>query len=448
MQTLTLAHQQKLQQKITPQQIQLLQFVQLNILEVEKKVKNELEDNPFLEEENNFVLSYDEESAPEQEEDYSAEFDTANNEFESQIEAQEPILTKLRTQLNFLNLTYQQFIIADEILGNVDDNGYLTTPLINILENLNQVSATKNVVLSDVEWVLHLIQRLDPPAIASRSLQECLLIQLHFKSNNSHLYQLAEKVLKEHFDLFSKKHFEEISKRIKISISIMKQIIEVINSLNPKPGESFSNSSQVVVPDVIIRQVNDKLLVHVNEGKITKLKLKKEYYDVFYSKKSEIKEFLDKKFNSAKFLMKAIDLRRTTLFRITNEIVNQQKDFFVSQGPLIPLTHKIIAEKLNLDESTISRAINGKFAQTDFGVFPFSYFFSEAIHTTSGVDVSTSEIINQLAILIKKENHSNPLSDIELQKVLKKSGFEISRRTVTKYREKLHLPVARLRRKL
>lgn len=440
--------QQKLHHRLTPQQIQLLQLVQLNVLDLEQKIKLELEENPFLEEVVE-TLSLDDEDAPsEVNEDYSAEYNSTGNELELQENLQESTITRIRTQLNFLNLTYQQLVIADEILGSIDDNGYLTTSVDKITENLNQLKATTSISIADVEWLLKIIQHLEPIAIGSRSLQECLLIQLHINSKNSHLALLAENVIKDYFDLFSKKHFEEIAKKLKISISIMKKINELINSLNPKPGESLNNPSMIIIPDVIIRQVNEKIIVKVNEAKIPKMKLKKEYYDAFNSSDININEFLDKKYSTAKFILHALDLRRSTLGKVTNEIVKHQQEYFLSQGTLKPLTNKIIAENLKVDESTISRVVHGKYAQTDYGVFPLRYYFGEGIHTKSGEDISTKEILFKLTDFVKKENPQKPHSDLQLQKLVEDSGFKISRRTITKYRENLHIPIARLRRKL
>ncbi|MDA0987399.1 MAG: RNA polymerase factor sigma-54 [Bacteroidetes bacterium] len=436
-----------LRQKLSPHQIQSYQFLQLNVLELERQLKTELIENPFLEESIDTISLNDEDPI-----NTENEFSNTLNDFENYLlndkAEEDSILSQLRTQLNFLNLTEKQLLIADEIIGNIDGNGYLNTSLDIINENLKSFEETINISNSDIEHVLHIIQRLDPLAIGSRNLQECLLIQLHFKSHESHVAELAEKVIKNYFDLFSQKHYEEISRKLKISVSIMKKIIDVINSLNPKPGESSLNPSLVIIPDVIIRQFNDKIVITINESTIPKLKLRKDYYDAIDNTNKESKEFYTNKYTTAKIILNALESRKFTLLKVANQIVKHQNDYFISQGPLKPLSIKKVAENLNLDESTINRVVQGKYAQTDYGVFPLRYFFSIGVHSINGEEISSNEILNRISEIIKTENSQKPLSDDKIHSFIEKDGLNISRRVITKYRQKLHIPIARLRKKL
>lgn len=480
---LHLSQQQRLLQKLTPQQIQYLKLLQLPTLALEQMIKMELEVNPLLEEgvdgETEIEQSSDETPAVEEEvkqeeeekkkdefsfEDYLSDEESfaprrevqQQNDDEDRVEmpiaASTPLAEKLIDQLHLADVTEMGMSVAEEIIGNIDEDGYLRRDLESIVNDIN-LSNKLHLTVSQVEEVLFIIQRLEPVGMASRSLQECLLIQLEFSKGDHRLIDLAMKLLRDHFDEFTKKHYEKISEVLVIPMDDVKAILEIISHLNPKPGEGTIDAQQnYLTPDFIVMKDEDAFIIQLNDKNVPPLRINRNYKDLMSKRNKEVgtdtKQFLRSKFDAAKWFIASIYQRRETMVKVMNEIVNRQKDFFETGEGLKPLIYKDIAEVIRMDISTISRVVNGKYVQTDFGVFELRYFFSEGISTQSGEDVSNKEVKARIKEILSVEDKSKPLSDEDIAAILKEKGFNIARRTVAKYRESMMIPVARLRRSI
>lgn len=476
---LHLSQQQKLLQKLTPQQIQYLKLLQLPTLALEQSIKMELETNPLLEEgvedEIETEQQADEEPASKEEteeadskkEDEFTFEDFLNDEElytprgenhsgddedkdEFPIAAPTPLTQKLIEQLHLADVTEMGLMVAEEIIGNIDEDGYLRRDLESIVNDIN-LSHKLHLSVSQVEEVLHIIQRLDPPGIGSRTLQECLLIQLEFEKGDQHLIDLAKKLLTNHFDEFTKKHYEQISKLMNISLEEVKRVLELIARLNPKPGEGTINTQEnYLTPDFIVTKDENNFIIQLNDKNIPPLRINRNYRELMSKKNkttgAETKQFLKQKFDAAKWFIASIYQRRETMLKVMHAIVDKQREFFESGEGLKPLIYKDIAETIHMDISTISRVVNGKYVQTDFGVYELRYFFSEGISTQSGEDVSNKEVKERIKEILAGEDKSKPYSDEEIASILREKGFNIARRTVAKYRESMMIPVARLRR--
>jgi RNA polymerase sigma-54 factor len=313
---------------------------------------------------------------------------------------------------------------------------------------LDSVDYTKE----EIERVLKIIQSLDPAGIGARDLKECLLIQLK-KKNSQLLNNLPIRILEECYDDFKNKRFEKMAKKLSVTLEEVKDAIEVISRLNPKPGEGYLNAQEnYIIPDFIVEKVDDQFVVSLNDWNIPSLRISETYKKMLADKKNtskDTKEYIKQKIESAKWFITSIHQRRLTMSKVMNSIVEKQKEFF-EKGPghLNPMILKNIADMAKLDISTVSRVTNGKYVQTDYGVFELKYFFSEGIENISGEEVSTKEIKAKLKELIENEDSKDPLSDEQIVELLKNDGYNIARRTVAKYREQLMIPVARLRRKI
>jgi RNA polymerase sigma-54 factor len=484
--------QQKLQQRLSPQQIQLMKLLQVPTAQLETRIKEELEENPALELD---AERFEDRTDSTEEKDTSTELsDTTTDEYEDlsvrdyihddkdepgdyrlkddnipELSADTPIPLQSGTtfydglvdQLQVLNLTDKQHSIAEQIVGSIDEDGYLrrdTSAMVDDLAFRQNIMATHQ----EVEELIAVIQQFDPPGVAARDLRECLLIQLHRRSDQDALVLLAIRALTDHFDEFSKRHYDKIQKGLDITEEELKEVVQLITKLNPKPGgDSYTNKAeqQYILPDFFVYQQSGKLELTLNSRNAPELRISEGYREMLkdYEKGSkkdkrqkEAVLFIKQKIDSAKWFIDAIRQRQQTLLLTMQAIVSHQQRFFLSgdESDLRPMILKDIAQQTGLDISTVSRVANSKYVQTEFGTFRLKFFFNEALHTDSGEEVSTREVKKMLADLIGAEDKLHPLSDDQLTELLQEKGYTIARRTVAKYREQLNYPVARLRREL
>jgi len=472
---------QSLTQKLSPQQIQFIKLLQVPTVELDARIEEELESNPALEE--GREESEDEEQ-PEEElpddsiereeeisvDDYLRDEDYAGFKMQGDgdIEDREmPIATsttlndQLMTQLGFLGLSERQNTIATQLIGSIENDGYIRRDLEAII---NDLAFSQNIEtdIEELESLLSEIQSFDPPGIGARNLRECLLIQLARKSDHDQVVSISLRIVRDCFEEFTKKHYSKIMKRIGVANEpLMREAIDQITRLNPKPGGSSGGlvKTMFLMPDFLLTNNNGKLELILNSKNAPELKVSRSYSEMFQAydksdkKDKKLKEtvsFVKQKLDSAKWFIDAIKQRQNTLLNTMNAIIQYQYDFFLSgdESKLRPMILKDIALKINMDISTVSRVANSKSIQTEFGIYPLKYFFSEGIATDTGEDVSSREVKHSLQEMINKEDKKRPLSDDKLEKLLKARGYNIARRTVAKYREQLNIPVARLRKEL
>lgn len=470
---------QSLGQKLSPQQIQFIKLLQVPTIELETRIKEEMEVNPALEEgreeeEEEATVEESEEEKQEDEldiDDYLDEDDYAGYKMQGDGQSNEeqkeiPISfgaslhEQLLMQLGFERLEERQTVIAKQLIGSIESDGYIRRDLEAIL---NDLAFSQNIETTEeeLEEVLYRIQTFDPPGIAARNLKECLIIQLEKKNDHSDENILAHKILHSCFDEFTKKHYDKIIKKLNITEDQLKLAIDLITKLNPKPGGVSDGlvKTQYLLPDYILTSTDGKLDLTLNSRNAPELRVSRSYSDMFQSyhksdkKDKKLKEtvsFVKQKLDAAKWFIDAIRQRQQTLLNTMNAIIKYQYEFFLNgdEAKLRPMILKDIAEIIGMDISTISRVANSKSIQTEFGIYPLKYFFSEGISTDSGEDVSSREVKLKLKNHIEAEDKSKPLSDDKLEKLLKADGYNIARRTVAKYREQLNLPVARLRKEL
>jgi RNA polymerase sigma-54 factor len=477
----------KLSQKLSPQQIQLMKLIQLPTQAFEQRLKQELEENPALEsgkaesEEfgDEYSDSYDESLDSEsisteeiniddylsddeipdyrtQSNNYSTDDDEKTVPYAAGISFNQHLLNQLST----VYLDDTEWSIAEFLVGSVDESGYIRRPLSDITDDL---AFTQNIYTDEntVEKVLKVVQELDPPGVAARSLEECLLIQLKRKSPTPSI-ELAIEILEKSFDQFSKKHYKKLIQKFDVNEDELKDAISEIEKLNPKPGGSYSGNNRIiehVVPDFSIRIVDGELELTLNGRNAPELHVSKEYNEMlkgFKDAKQKSKEqkdtvlFIKQKLDAAKWFIDAIKQRQQTLFITMSTIMKHQEEYFLTgdERKLKPMILKDIADKINMDVSTVSRVANSKYVDTPYGTKLIKEFFSESMKNEEGEDVSTREIKKILENLIKEEEKKKPLTDDKLAKLLKEKGYPIARRTVAKYREQLGIPVARLRKQL
>ena len=368
---------------------------------------------------------------------------------------------QLITQLNFLKLNERQRLIGEQLIGSIENDGYIRRELTSII---NDLAFSQNVETDsdELEEILRKIQTFDPAGIAARNLQECLIIQLERKEHpDDPTVQHALAIIQDCFEEFTKKHCPKIQKRLNLNEEEIKDAVQLITRLNPKPGGVADGLvlTQYVIPDFILVTNGGKFEILLNSKNAPELRISRSYaelfdaYDKSDKKDKKLKEtvsFVKQKLDSAKWFIDAIKQRQNTLLRTMDAILQYQYPFFVDgdEAALRPMILKDIAEKIDMDISTVSRVANSKSIQTEFGVFPLKYFFSEGIATDSGEDVSTREVKSVLQGMVDAEDKKKPLSDDKLVKMLNKKGYTIARRTVAKYREQLQIPVARLRKEL
>ncbi|MFW6245939.1 MAG: RNA polymerase factor sigma-54 [Tangfeifania sp.] len=480
-----LSLQQKLLQKLSPQQIQVIKLLEIPTLQLEQRIKKELEENPVLELESDTPESEEDSSETDSEQssdedefsydDYLNEEDddipyyktSANNYSKDEKYVDIPFSVgvtfheNLRDQLSMVSLSEGDTQLAEYIIGNIDDDGYLRRDLMSISDDL-AFNLNMEVPEEKLEEILKVIQRLDPPGIGARNLRECLLLQLDRKKNGSH--ELARSIIKDYFDEFTRKHYEKIKKKLDLSDDELKHGIEQVLKLNPKPGSSYSNphnkANQHIIPDFMLENVDGELVLSLNQQNVPDLKINDTYLEMLRGLVEHNKQknknqkdammFVKQKVDSAKWFIDAIRQRNHTLLLTMSEIIDFQKEYFKEgdEAKLRPMILKDIAERTGLDISTISRVSNSKYIQTHFGIFPLKYFFSEGLQKDDGEEVSTREIKKILRECIENEDKHKPLTDEKLTQILKDKSYNIARRTVAKYREQLDIPVARLRKKL
>lgn len=476
---------QKLLQKLSPQQIQFIKLLQLNTLNFEERVDEELLDNPALESgkdeeeeaDNSFEddgLDYEEKKEEIDISDYMNDDDGGvhlSGEYQGGDEEQEfmpavyysSFRERLMEQVTGILRSDQDELLADQIIGTLDDDGYLRRPLSAIK---NDLLFTQNIRTTeeDLERVLDFIHELDPPGVGARDLKECLLLQIERKQavKNNPVYKLAYRILDEAMDDFSKKHYKKLLKRFDVSEDYLREALEFISKLNPKPAQSGSEGSSgkdFIIPDFIVKENYGDLEVSLNSKNAPELKISKAYaetlksYDASKEKSKSQKDavqYIKQKLDGAKWFIDSVKQRQNTLLLTMRKIVELQRDFFLSgdETDLKPMILKDIADEINMDISTISRVASSKYVETDFGIFLLKDFFTEGITTASGEEVSNREVKNILQQAIDDEDKKKPLTDEALKKILQEKGYQIARRTVAKYREQLNLPVARLRKEL
>jgi RNA polymerase sigma-54 factor len=487
--------QQKLLQKLSPQQIMLMKLLQVPTMALEQRIKQEIEENPALEEltdseddsQQDESISDnegdDEELNPEDVSNPDEEFDlsdymdddeyipsyklSANNTSSDDEHKQAPFVSGtsfhefLHSQLGLRDLTDHQMTIAQTIIGNLDDAGYLQRDIGAMVDDL---AFSQNIMTNkeEIADVLKIVQALDPPGVGARDLKECLVLQLK-KSEQTASVINAIMLLEKHFNEFIKKHYDKILKKTRITEDELKQAIDEIIKLNPKPGGSVGEterSNHYVIPDFIIYNNDGGLELSLNNRFTPELRVNRTYADMLESfsegrsnnnsKRKEAVMFIKQKIDSARWFIDAIRQRQNTLLVTMEAIMDYQKEYFIEgdETLLKPMILKDIAERVNLDISTVSRVANSKYVQTPFGTFLLKSFFSESMQTDSGEEVSTREIKKILSNCIVAEDKSKPLTDDQLTEILKEKGYSIARRTVAKYREQLKIPVARLRKEL
>ena len=477
----------KLSQKLSPQQIQLMKLIQLPTQAFEQRLKQELEENPALEsgKEDSSSLDdayeevYDEHQDSEtisaddinideylsddeipdyrtQISNYSADEDEKSVPYAAGISFNQYLINQLST----VYLNDEEWAIAEFLVGSVDESGYIRRPITDIMDDL---AFTQNIYTDEtvIETVLATVQELDPPGVAARSLDECLILQLKRKEPTPSV-ELAMTIIEKSFDQFTKKHYSKLQTKYDITEEQLKGAISEIEKLNPKPGGSFAGNNRIVehvVPDFSIKIVDGELELTLNGRNAPELHVSKEYSNMlkgYKSAKDKSKSqkdtvlFIKQKLDAAKWFIDAIKQRQQTLFVTMNAIMYYQKEFFLTgdERKLRPMILKDIADQIDMDVSTVSRVANSKYVDTPYGTKLIKEFFSESMKNEQGEDVSTKEIKKILETVIKEEDKKKPLTDDKLAKILKERGYPIARRTVAKYREQLGLPVARLRKQI
>jgi RNA polymerase sigma-54 factor len=484
---------QSLQQKLSPQQIQFIKLLQVPTAELEGRIEEELEINPALEEgeEQEQEQEKPEESPAESESEEAPETSTSNDEdvdikdylgdddysgYKMQGDGDEdddnrempiPMSSSLHellmNQLDFLGLDERELAIGKQLVGSIESDGYIRRDLEAIVNDM-AFSQGIETTAQEVEAVLKKIQTFDPPGIAARNLQECLYLQLDRMDNGHDIdVAVAKKIISECFEEFTKKHYQKIQKKLDTEDeNFVRDAMEVIIKLNPKPGGGGGQNAtknQYIIPDYILTNNNGKLELALNSRNAPELRISRSYTDMFKAydksnkKDKKLKEavtFVKQKLDAAKWFIDAIKQRQHTLLRTMKAIIDFQYDFFLEgdETKLKPMILKDIATMINMDISTVSRVASSKAIQTDFGIYPLKYFFSEGISTDSGEEVSSREVKQIIKDIIESEDKDKPFSDDKLEKILNDKGYNIARRTVAKYREQLNIPVARLRKEM
>jgi RNA polymerase sigma-54 factor len=484
---------QSLQQKLSPQQIQFIKLLQVPTAELEGRIEEELEINPALEEgeEQEQEQEKPEESPAESEseevpetstsssddvdikdylgdDDYSGykmqgDGDDDDDNREMPIPMSSSLHEQLMNQLDFLGLDERELAIGKQLVGSIESDGYIRRDLEAIVNDM-AFSQGIETTAEEVEAVLKKIQTFDPPGIAARNLQECLYLQLDRMDNGHDIdVAVAKKIISECFEEFTKKHYQKIQKKLDTEDeNFVRDAMEVIIKLNPKPGGGGGQNAtknQYIIPDYILTNNNGKLELALNSRNAPELRISRSYTDMFKAydksnkKDKKLKEavtFVKQKLDAAKWFIDAIKQRQHTLLRTMKAIIDFQYDFFLEgdETKLKPMILKDIATMINMDISTVSRVASSKAIQTDFGIYPLKYFFSEGISTDSGEEVSSREVKQIIKDIIESEDKDKPYSDDKLEKILNDKGYNIARRTVAKYREQLNIPVARLRKEM
>jgi RNA polymerase sigma-54 factor len=480
----------KLSQRPSFQQIQFIKLLQVPTAALEARIEEELEMNPVLqdgnepssentqEKDNLYEDTNSQAGLGEQNENQEASLEELLNQeeysyktwladdsdeerYEAPIVQTSSLYDSLMSQLHLLEMDERQRLIAEEIIGDIDEDGYLRRALISIADDLS-FRRNMPVEVEEVEEALYKVQELDPPGIGARDLQECLLLQLNRKTQSQDSL-LAFRIIDEFFEEYKSKHFDKIIDKLQISQETFKRAHSVILRLNPKPGESQTEVKlNYIVPDFILHVENNEIVIKLNRKNAPELKVNSKYIRMYEQLQESVKQngskvkaeemqFLKSKIEAAKWFIDAIKQRQITLHKTMECIAQEQKEFFLSEGDetkIKPLILKDVAEKINMDISTVSRVANSKYVQTDFGIYQLKHFFSEGIVNQKGEEVSNREVKHILKEIIDNEDKKNPYSDDKLTEMLKEKGYNIARRTVAKYREQLNINIARLRKQI
>ena len=498
-----LSQKQSLQQKLSPQQIQFVKLLQLPTMGLEQRVKQEIETNPVLEQVDPVAeeIRVDEgeaerewEKSEEEEEDagpdpvdqnedidwdsfmHNTQYEGSGSSYSSQSVDEEirdlpnpyheSLLEELEQQVSLLDLDEEEMLIADQILGSLDEDGYFRREIDAVVDNI----AFNHGVLVDaqkVEKIRKQIQQLEPVGIASKDLRDCLLCQVRQWEGDPDLRRRTIKLLKDQWDAFEKKHFSKLRSRLNLDNEELSEVFELIKRMNPRPGAVSTpseESQQYIEPDFEVYyeptegegEDEGEFVVRLNQRNVPPLRISPEYKAMWENLKknkktdgsNEARTFIKNKVESAQWFIESILQRQNTLLKTMRTIVELQKPFFKHGEGLKPMILKDVAERIEMDISTVSRVVNGKYVQTNFGVFELKYFFSEGLATESGEEVSSREVKNELKEIIDNEDKQKPLSDQALTDMLKKRGYKVARRTVSKYRENMQIPVARLRKQI
>lgn len=496
---LNLQQKQSLQQKLSPQQIQYIKLLQLPTLALEQRIKAEMEINPLLEEgEEELEETKEEEETPtderaeaeepqeetSEEEDYDwdellnsaedlygykARVDHSDEEERRELPmpARTSMAEHLIDQLAFLDLDEKEMLIAEQIVGSIDEDGYLRRPLESIIDD---IMFNQGIMLDedDVERVLERVQQLDPVGIAARDLRECLLVQLRSLPARTAGRDVAIRMMEKAYKAFTMKHFDQIMKKLDVTGGELKDAFDLIQRLDPKPGEGeFSAQQNYITPDFTVRYVDGDFIITLNGRNAPQLRISGQYRNMLHQLSAEQKrtrdgadrqmngidaetrQFLKNKMESARWFINSINQRRHTMLKVMHAIVEIQDEFFkFGEGYLRPMILKDVADIIGMDISTVSRVVNGKYVQSEFGVYELKYFFSEGLTTDSGEEISNKEVKAIIEGIIENEDKQKPLSDQKIATMLEERGFQIARRTVTKYREQLGIPVARMRKEI
>ena len=438
----------QLKQALSPRQIIEATLLQLNNSNLEKIILEELEKNPILEPAEiveEVQNSTDSEGV--NNEDWEDDYEPANiyepkrDKKNLPIPDQTNFLEKLIDQLNEIDLAEWERSVAEEIIYNLDEHGYLSVDLFLIADRFGKDE-------SEIEHILSVVQHFDPPGLGSRNLQECLMIQLDNDKNS-----ITYKIIRDYFDDFVNKRYNRICEKGRISNNDLSAVIDIVSKLNPRPGESSHfTKDDTIIPDLIVNKRSNQWEIIVNDNWIPSLQISKIYHkmiDDLDSQTTKAKKFLKHNYTSAKWFIQAVEQRRETLVNVMNEIINRQSEFFKGNiEELRPMKLQDIAESIDMDISTVSRATRGKYVETPYGIYELKHYFTESITLNDGKEISTHQVKLALKELIKDEDKHNPLSDEELKDKLIKLGYPVARRTVAKYRDQLKLPVARLRKEL
>lgn len=478
-------HQKQLQ-KLSPLQIQVIKLLEIPTMQLEQRIKEELEANPVLEysgdSEGSDNDSWDEQVSRENDagkDDYSFEEYIGDNTPAYKLQSRNYSKDDRHDEVPFsIGTTFHEYLadqlslkvidarykfIAEYIIGNIDEDGYLRREIDDIVDDL-AFAHNINVEEKDITEVLEIVQNFDPPGVGARDLQECLVLQLKRKEKPAPAVENALLILKDFFEEFTRKHFDKIARRLHLDEPGLKEAMDEILKLNPKPGSSYSNPMnkmvQHVIPDFILELEEGKFNLELNARNLPELRISQTYSDMLLdyqgNRKNQTREkkeavmFVKQKLDSAKWFIDAIKQRQNTLLTTMEAILDYQKEYFIEgdEAKLKPMILKDIADVTGLDISTISRVSNSKYIQTHFGIYPLKYFFSEGLQTDSGEEVSTREIKKILGECIAAEDKRKPLTDDRLSQILKEKSYNIARRTVAKYREQMDIPVARLRKEL
>jgi RNA polymerase sigma-54 factor len=471
----------KLSQKLSPQQIQLMKLIQLPTQAFEQKLSQEIDENPALEkgkeEEKNDEFSNEEEETKNDTEDFNIDeyisddeipnYKTQSNNYSADDDeknipfaAGTSFHQHLKNQLNTFRLSETERVIAEFLVGSIDDSGYIRRDIIDLVDDL---AFTANIFTTEevVQEVLTKVQQLEPTGVAARDLEECLILQLKQKKEKP-IRTLAITILEKSFEPFVKKHYKKLMQKYDINETQLRNVISEISKLNPKPGGSYAGNTKIVeqiVPDFTIQIIEDKLHLTLNSRNVPELHISSEYnnmlkgYSASKTKSKSQKDavfFIKQKLDAAKWFIDAVRQRQQTLMLTMSAIMGHQEAYFLSgdERMLKPMILKNIADKINMDVSTVSRVANSKYVDTPYGTKLIKVFFSESMKNDQGEDVSTKEIKKILETIISTENKKKPLTDEKLSAHLKEKGYLIARRTVAKYREQLNLPVARLRKEM